>query len=300
MLPFEALPLTARNNMKAAQVFAAFFAGMLCAAGGAWSQAYPAKPARVIVPFPPGEANDIVSRIVFPKLSEPMGQQFIIDNRAGAGGTFGSAVVAQSAPDGYTLLIHTGASARAARRVGLMGSDAPNLTVAPGMKIADVVERSPAIKFFHVPADDEKRAIAQPQDPHRVSLLIPDIEHGFTLPAGLLSFVDCTFGVVYQITTNPQIGFLDEKGTNVLRVTIVNMMKRTKWTPTAEPEPMPTEEDSAKTAGAWKRGAWVAELEVKLMHEAGPMMEAVGIKGPAYLSTLTIRDEDLTRRAFQP
>jgi tripartite-type tricarboxylate transporter receptor subunit TctC len=96
--------------MKAARVFAAFFAGMLCAAGAAWSQPFPAKPVRVIVPFPPGGANDIVARIVLPKVSEQMGQQFIIDNRSGAGGTIGSALVAQSKPDGYTLLIQTTAS----------------------------------------------------------------------------------------------------------------------------------------------------------------------------------------------
>ena len=96
--------------MKAARLFAAFFACMLCAAGVVWSQAFPAKPVRVIVPFPPGGANDIVARIVFSKVSEQMGQQFIIDNRAGAGGTIGSAVVAQSKPDGYTLLIQTAAS----------------------------------------------------------------------------------------------------------------------------------------------------------------------------------------------
>jgi tripartite-type tricarboxylate transporter receptor subunit TctC len=95
--------------MKAARVFAAFFAGTLCA-GAAWSQAYPAKPVRVIVPFPPAGANDIVARVVFAKLAEQMGQQFLIDNRAGAGGTIGSAVVAQSKPDGYTLLIQTAAS----------------------------------------------------------------------------------------------------------------------------------------------------------------------------------------------
>jgi tripartite-type tricarboxylate transporter receptor subunit TctC len=65
---------------------------------------------RVIVPFPPGGANDIVSRLVFPKVSEQLGQQFIIENRAGAGGTIGTAVVAQSKPDGYTLLIQTAAS----------------------------------------------------------------------------------------------------------------------------------------------------------------------------------------------
>ncbi len=75
-----------------------------------WSQAFPAKPVRVIVPFPPGGANDIVVRLVLPKVSEQMGQQFIIENRPGAGGTIGSALVAQSKPDGYTLLIQTAAS----------------------------------------------------------------------------------------------------------------------------------------------------------------------------------------------
>jgi tripartite-type tricarboxylate transporter receptor subunit TctC len=83
---------------------------MLCAPGAAWSQAYPAKLVRVIVPFPPGGANDIVARIVFPKITEQLGQSFIIENRAGAGGTIGSAVVAQSKPDGHTLLIQTVAS----------------------------------------------------------------------------------------------------------------------------------------------------------------------------------------------
>ena len=95
--------------MKAVRVFA-FITGMLCAGGVAWSQAYPAKPVRVIIPFPPGGANDIMARIVFPKLSEQMGQQFIIENRSGAGGTTGSAVAAQSKPDGYTVLIQTVAS----------------------------------------------------------------------------------------------------------------------------------------------------------------------------------------------
>ena len=96
--------------MKAARLFAAPFACVLCASGAAWSQAYPAKIVRVVVPFPPGGANDIVARIVFPKMSEQMGQQFVIENRSGAGGTIGSAVVAQAKPDGYTLLIQTVAS----------------------------------------------------------------------------------------------------------------------------------------------------------------------------------------------
>jgi tripartite-type tricarboxylate transporter receptor subunit TctC len=93
--------------MRAARVFAAFIAGMLCGASVALSQTYPVKPVRVIVPFPPAGANDIVARIVLPKLSELMGQSFVIENRSGAGGTTGSAFVAKSSPDGYTLLIQT-------------------------------------------------------------------------------------------------------------------------------------------------------------------------------------------------
>jgi tripartite-type tricarboxylate transporter receptor subunit TctC len=96
--------------MNAARLFAASLAGMLCASGTVWSQPYPAKFVRVIVPFPPGGANDIVARFVLPKISEQMGQSFIIENRAGAGGTIGSALAAQSKPDGYTLLIQTVAS----------------------------------------------------------------------------------------------------------------------------------------------------------------------------------------------
>ncbi len=97
--------------MKSIQIFAAGIAGLLCAASVAWSQAYPTKPVRVIVPFPPGGANDIIARVVFPKLSEQMGgKTFLIDNRSGAGGTVGTAVVAQSPPDGYTLLVQSAAS----------------------------------------------------------------------------------------------------------------------------------------------------------------------------------------------
>lgn len=96
--------------MRTDRMFAAFISGMLCASGVAWSQAYPNKPVRVILPFPPGGANDIVARLVLPKLSEQMGQSYVIENRTGAGGSIGTAVVAQSKPDGYTLLIQTTAS----------------------------------------------------------------------------------------------------------------------------------------------------------------------------------------------
>ena len=77
------------------------------ACGVTWAQSYPVKPVRVIIVFPPGGATDIVGRIAFQKVGEQLGQQFIIDNRPGAGGTLGAAIVAKSPPDGYTLMVYS-------------------------------------------------------------------------------------------------------------------------------------------------------------------------------------------------
>jgi tripartite-type tricarboxylate transporter receptor subunit TctC len=70
-------------------------------------QAYPAKPVRVIVVFPPGGSNDVTARIVFQRMTEQAGQQFIVDNRGGAAGTIGAAVVATSPADGYTVMVQS-------------------------------------------------------------------------------------------------------------------------------------------------------------------------------------------------
>ncbi len=73
----------------------------------AQTEHFPVKPVRVIVPFAPGGSVDLISRMVSAKMSELLGQQIIVDNRAGASGDIGSEMVARAAPDGYTLLMNT-------------------------------------------------------------------------------------------------------------------------------------------------------------------------------------------------
>ena len=77
----------------------------LLAAIGAQAQSWPAKPVRVIVPFAPGGGADLTARPVSQKLSEHLGQQFIVDNRGGAAGAIGMEIVAKSLPDGYTIMV---------------------------------------------------------------------------------------------------------------------------------------------------------------------------------------------------
>jgi len=93
-----------QHARRASAVFAAL---AVCAfvAAGASAAAYPERPIRMIVPFASGSNIDITARQIMPKFSEQLGQQVVVDNRGGAGGTIGAALAAKAAPDGYTLLM---------------------------------------------------------------------------------------------------------------------------------------------------------------------------------------------------
>jgi tripartite-type tricarboxylate transporter receptor subunit TctC len=80
------------------------------------AEAYPARPVRMLIPYPPGGGLDLPGRTVGQKFAEYTGQQMVVDNRGGAGGLIASELVAKSAPDGYTLLLASNGQISIARR----------------------------------------------------------------------------------------------------------------------------------------------------------------------------------------
>jgi tripartite-type tricarboxylate transporter receptor subunit TctC len=145
--------------MKCATRFACLLLlAVSLASGSALAQSYPAKPLRLVAPFPPGGPADILARIIGQHLSETWGQQVVVDNRAGAGGNIGSDIVAKSAPDGYTLLL------------GFVGTHAINASLYSSMPYDNVKDFEPVslvamvtiILVVHpsVPAGSVKELIA--------------------------------------------------------------------------------------------------------------------------------------------
>jgi len=127
----------------------------LCLSGAAAAQQYPARPIRFVVPFPPGTTTDVVARLVALRTGERLGQQVVVDNRAGGSGTIGVETVARAAPDGYTWGLGTTTThalaailnpklgydpARDFLPVALLGDSPYFLTTYPGLPAANVKE----------------------------------------------------------------------------------------------------------------------------------------------------------------
>jgi tripartite-type tricarboxylate transporter receptor subunit TctC len=127
-------------------------------AGAACAQAFPSKPVRIVIPFPPGGGVDIVARLIGPKLSDVYGQQVVVDNRAGAAGIIGTELAARAPPDGHTWLLAT------------MGNLAVNRHLYPKMAVDPLRDFAPvmqvvAVHFIMVshptlPASNVKELIA--------------------------------------------------------------------------------------------------------------------------------------------
>ena len=119
----------------------------------AWAQAYPTKPVRMVVPFAPGGPTDIVARLMGQWLSERLGQQLVIENRAGAGGNIGTEAVVRAPADGYTLLLATVANAISATlydklNFNFIRDTAP---VASIMRVPNVMVVNPSVPAKTVP-----------------------------------------------------------------------------------------------------------------------------------------------------
>jgi tripartite-type tricarboxylate transporter receptor subunit TctC len=130
-------------------------ASALVFSGALQAQTYPVKPIRYIVPFPAGASPDMVARLLSSKLSPMWGQQVVVDNRSGVGGTLGAGIAARAAPDGYTIFqcnIASNAIAASTYRklpydpmrdfepVSRIGTTASVMVVYPGLKITSISE----------------------------------------------------------------------------------------------------------------------------------------------------------------
>ena len=143
------------SSLKSALTLAALAACALAPMQQASAQtaAWPSKPVRIIVSFPPGGTSDIVARLIGQHLTDKLGQQFIVDNRPGAGGTLAGELVHKEAPDGYTLILANNAPFTIAptqfkkipydpvadfTHIGYIGASAPGLLVQPSLGVKNL------------------------------------------------------------------------------------------------------------------------------------------------------------------
>jgi tripartite-type tricarboxylate transporter receptor subunit TctC len=129
------------------------------AAAAVFAQGYPAKPVRIVVPFPPGGTNDILGRLMAERLQKSLGQSFVVENRSGAGGMIGADAVAKSAGGGYTLLLSS--SAPLAVGLSLFKGGPPYDVVRDFVPVAMVADVTVAfVAYPGFPASSVKEVVA--------------------------------------------------------------------------------------------------------------------------------------------
>ncbi|MCE9641626.1 MAG: tripartite tricarboxylate transporter substrate binding protein [Betaproteobacteria bacterium] len=189
----------------------ALFGLLLLLAGGSVlaQQDYPTKPIRFIVPFAPGGGTDFVGRLVAQKLGERLGQQLVIDNRAGAGGAIGSNMVAKAAPDGYTLLL------------GMVSPLAinPNLEQVPYDPVRDFSAASLLASSYHVLVTHPSLPVKSVKDLIALAKARPGQINYASAGAGTNLFL---IGELFKSATHTDIVHIPYKGTAPAVVAILS------------------------------------------------------------------------------
>ncbi len=163
--------------MKNKALYALALAAGMMLAGAAFAAQYPAKPVRVIIPYPPGEAPDIIARLVSPIMSERMGQQFVVENRAGASGQIGLDLLKNAPADGYTIGVGQGG----------------NLVVAPHT-------------YKKIPYDPLKDFVAVALNATNYLALVANPAQPFKTPAEMIAWAKAHPGKL-SMATNGEGGF---------------------------------------------------------------------------------------------
>jgi len=181
---------------------AALLAAASIAAAPALAQAYPVKPVKIVVPFPPGGTNDILGRLLAERLQKSLGQSFVVENRSGAGGMIGADAVAKSAGGGYTLLL----SSSAPLAVGLsLFKGGPPYDVqrdfVPVAMVADVTVAFVVYPGFPANSVQEVIAIARAK-PGTVRVALP-----------ALGSVHHLLAEIFRSKSNLQVNMIPYKGT---------------------------------------------------------------------------------------
>jgi tripartite-type tricarboxylate transporter receptor subunit TctC len=171
------------------RTFVVAFALAVSWIASASAQTWPSKPIHAIIPFGPGSAVDIVPRIVFEQMASQLGQSIVVENRAGAGGTLGSAIVARAEPDGYTMLVHSSAHTITPALYSKLGYDIVRdfVTVGAIGSVPNVMIMAPS-KGFKTVQDYVKAAKADPKMSNYAALGVGSAVHlsaeRFRLSAG--------------------------------------------------------------------------------------------------------------------